>query len=420
LLKNWDSKYQGSEMEKYFQKMKSILAMDSELNQIQDLDILLERILLQARNVTNADAGSIYLKHDKMLKIKFSQNDSLQKMLASGYKLIYNIFSIPINDKTLSGYVAHTGNCLNISDVSKIPEDAPYSFDSKYDSLSGYKTHSSLTVPLKMNTGELVGILQVINALDEKGNIIPFDEAYKPMIEHFAVNATVALQRARMTRAIILRMIAMSALRDPKETGPHVNRVAGYAVEIYDSYAKHKKIPQEEIARNIDNLRMAAMLHDVGKVAISDTILKKPGRFTAEEFEIMKGHTWQGFRLFQNRESELDNLAAEVALDHHENWDGSGYPGYIDIDKIDITETVTPKYGAGKKGKEISLFGRIVAIADVYDALGNKRFYKEAWAEENVLAEIKKMSGIKFDPELVDIFFEILPSIKMITSKYEE
>ena len=388
-------------MEESLQKMKSILAMDSELNQIQDLDILLEKVLQQARLVTNADAGSIYIKNGEQLKISFSQNDNLQDALPSGRKLIYNIFSIPVSTRTISGYVASTGKPLNIPDVYTIPESAPYSFDSKYDRLSGYKTHSNLTVPLKMNTGELVGVLQVINALDNNGTTIPFSEDCILMIEHY-------------------RMIAMAALRDPKETGTHVNRVAGYAVELYECYAKHKRIPQEDISRNIDNLRMAAMLHDVGKVAISDTILKKPGRFTPEEFEIMKSHSWQGSRLFQNRESVLDRISAEVALDHHENWDGSGYPGYIDADRIGDSEAGAQTFGPGKKGEEISLYGRIVALADVYDALGNKRVYKEAWEEAEVLVEIRDMAGIKFDPDLVDVFFEVLDNIKMVTSKYEE
>ena len=143
----------GSNLE----KLKSILVMDSELNQIQDLDILLERILLKARLVTNSDAGSLYIKDKNKLKINFSQNATLQKALPPSQKLIYNIFSVPITENTLCGYVATTGNPLNISDVYSISQSSPYGFDPKYDKLSGYKTHSSLTVPLKTNTGELVG-----------------------------------------------------------------------------------------------------------------------------------------------------------------------------------------------------------------------------------------------------------------------
>jgi HD-GYP domain-containing protein (c-di-GMP phosphodiesterase class II) len=133
---------------------------------------------------------------------------------------------------------------------------------------------------------------------DPEGNVAPFTKEDEMLVLHFATNVSTALQRAQMTRAILLRMIRMAELRDPKETGPHVNRVAGYAVEIYERWAQKHHISQHEIEQNRDNLRMAAMLHDVGKVAISDIILKKPARFTDEEYEIMKSHTYMGARLF--------------------------------------------------------------------------------------------------------------------------
>jgi hypothetical protein len=143
------------------------------------------------------------------------------------------------------------------------------------------------------------------------------------LISHYAANATVALQRAYITRAMILRMIRMSELRDPKETGAHVNRVAGYAVEIYDRWAYNHGVSEGEREKNRDTLKIAAMLHDVGKVAISDIILKKPARFTPEEYEVMKAHTVYGAQLFDDPQSPLDRIAADVALTHHENWDGT-------------------------------------------------------------------------------------------------
>jgi HD-GYP domain-containing protein (c-di-GMP phosphodiesterase class II) len=162
------------------------------------------------------------------------------------------------------------------------------------------------------------------------------------------------------------------------------------------------------------------MLHDVGKVAISDTILKKPARFTPEEYKIMQQHTLYGAALFDDPQSPTDVVAAEIALTHHENWDGSGYPGYVDP----ITDAVTKADGDGKpigrKGEEIPLPGRIVAIADVYDALCSKRVYKEPWGEEETLAEMRNLSGTKFDPELIDIFFEILPNIRQTQKQYPE
>jgi HD-GYP domain-containing protein (c-di-GMP phosphodiesterase class II) len=223
-----------------------------------------------------------------------------------------------------------------------------------------------------------------------------------------------------MTRAILLRMISMAELRDPKETGQHVNRVAGYAVEIYERWAIEHGYDAHEIERTKDNLRMAAMLHDVGKVAISDLILKKPARFTPEEYEIIKTHTIHGARLFFNKQSEFDDVAQVVALNHHENWDGTGYPGHVDVDTGEPVKVGEDGKPVGKQEDEIPLFGRIVAICDVYDALSSKRVYKDAWNEDDVLAEMRKLSGSKFDPELMDVFFKVLPNIRTISSKYSE
>jgi HD-GYP domain-containing protein (c-di-GMP phosphodiesterase class II) len=401
------------------EKLRSIITLDSELNKIQDVDILLERILTEARRVADADAGSIYVVNGDELIINYAQNDTKQKELPSGQKLIYRVFRIPLGVQTISGYAATTGRPVNVTDVYNIPDSAPYGFDPAYDNISGYRSTSMLAIPLKTNTGEILGVIQMINKLDDAGGVIPFDHDDELMVMHFASNATVALQRAQMTRAILLRMIRMAELRDPKETGPHVNRVAGYSVELYEAWARQAGVSGNEFEKNRDNLRMAAMLHDVGKVAISDVILKKPGRFNDDEYEIMKTHTWQGARLFAHKQSEFDDLAEMVALTHHENWDGTGYPGHVDIQTGTPLEMDARGRPVGKKGEEIPLFGRIVAIADVYDALLSRRVYKEPWVEDDALEELRRLSGSKFDPELIDIFFEILPSIRNVTEKYE-
>jgi HD-GYP domain-containing protein (c-di-GMP phosphodiesterase class II) len=167
---------------------------------------------------------------------------------------------------------------------------------------------------------------------------------------------------------------------------------------------------------------MSAMLHDVGKVAISDTILKKPGRFTPEEFLAMKLHTLYGANLFSDIYSDFDEFAGIVALNHHERWDGNGYPGYIDPH----TQLPLPGFenengsARGKQGEEIPLFGRIVALADVFDALSCRRCYKEAWENSEVLNEIRNESGKQFDPELVEIFFECVESFQQIAKLYPD
>ena len=406
----------------------SILRLDEELNQVQDLDILLEKILLESRKIVGADAGSIYVKRmtdekekeNEELQIRYSQNNTIQKSLPPNQKMVYSIFTVPINEKSISGYCALTRTIINIPDMYNIPPDAPYSFNPSFDRLAGYKTISTLTFPLVSASGRFFGVIQLINKTDSNENIVPFSDEDELIISHFATSATIALERAYITRTMVLRMTKMAKLRDPKETGTHVNRVAGYTVEIYDHWANKYDIPQEEREKFRDILRIGAMLHDVGKVAISDIILKKPGRFTSEEFGMMQYHTLCGAELFDDPQSSLDDLARDIALTHHENWDGTGYPGWVNPISHVPEKTNDVGEPLGRKGEEIPLAGRIVAIADVFDALCSKRAYKEAWSEEQVLEEMHRMTATKFDPELVKIFFEILPVIKLTQSMYPE
>lgn len=401
-------------------RLAMLVELDTKLNQIQDLDLVLEEILHGARKTCHADAGSLYLVEGNHLVIKYSQNETKQKELPPGEKLIYSIFKIPMDKKSISGYVASTGKVLNIPDAYKIRKNASYSFNPLYDKLSNYRTTSILTIPLVSGNSQIIGVIQIINARDGHNHVRSFTKEDELVITHFASNAVVSLERAKLTRTIILRMIRMAELRDPKETGPHVNRVAGYAALLYERWALKRGITERELQKNQDTFRMAAMLHDVGKVAISDLILKKPAKFTPEEYEVMKTHTISGAQLFSDRQSTFDEVAAEVALTHHENWDGTGYPGWINPFTGEVLKADSQGKPLGRKGEEIPIWGRIVSVADVYDALSCKRVYKEAWDEAAVLEEIRKMSGTKFDPELVEIFFEVLPSIKQINERYPD
>jgi HD-GYP domain-containing protein (c-di-GMP phosphodiesterase class II) len=407
-------------------KLNDIIHLSTELNTVQDLDILLEKILTEAKRILNADAGSIQIKEGDELVFYHAQTDSKQRLLKPGQKRPYINNRTRIDKRSISGYSALTGEIINIPDAYNIPSSAPYKHDPTSDRESDYRTKSMITIPLKNNLNEVLGVMQIVNSLrsgaDEKDGVFcgNFDSSDEMIALHFANIASMILQRAQMTRALILRMISMAELRDPKETGAHVNRVASYAVEIYDAWAEQKKIPKEEINRKRDILRMAAMLHDVGKVAVSDLILKKPSRFTPEEFEIMKTHSFQGARLFKLRQSEFDEMAAVVALTHHENWDGTGYPGRIDVETGMPLEKDSKGNAIPLKGEEIPIFGRIVAVADVFDALSSKRVYKDAWDIDSVLKEIRSMSGKKFDPELVDIFFDSLDVIGRIKVRYPD
>lgn len=404
------------------EKLESLTRLGIELNQVHDLDILMERILTEARQFANADAGSIYIRDKDKLNFTYTQNLTLQKRLPPGEKLIYSTFQIPVDETSIAGYVAASGQALNIEDVYQLDPTLPYHHGKKFDEASGYKTQSNLTIPLKNAKDDVLGILQIINAKDDGSRIKPFSETDEKIMHHFACIAAVALERAQMTRAMILRMIRMAEMRDPMETGTHVNRVAAFSIEIYEEWARRRSILPDKIEKTRDMLRMAAMLHDVGKVSTSDLILKKPARLDTNEFEIMKLHTLQGARLFLNRQSDYDEAAGIVALTHHERWDGNGYPGHIDI----ATGEPLPGHqlpdgsARGKKGEEIPLFGRIVALADVFDALSSRRSYKEPWDQLEIFKQIESESGNHFDPELVQIFFSRIEMIRSIQHRYPE
>jgi HD-GYP domain-containing protein (c-di-GMP phosphodiesterase class II) len=395
-------------------KVTAILKITEDLNQIKDIDSLLDRVLLEARRFSRADAGSIYLLENQKLRINYVQNDTLMRQ-ESGKKFLYQNHEIAINDKSVAGYVAMTKKPLVIADVYRLNEDVPYRFNRSFDETASYRTHSVLTVPLMASQNRLIGVMQIINSLDEDEGAVPFRNEDELVVAYFANHAAGCIEKAKMTREIILRMIRIAELRDPEETGAHVNRVGAYSIEIFSKWATNHRMADAEIRKVRDVLRIAAMLHDVGKVAISDTLLRKRGPLSGDEYVQMQRHVLLGARLFKNSTSDWDDIAAEIALNHHERWDGSGYPGKVD-DVFD--EAWRP--GPGKKGEEIPLFARIVALSDVYDALTSHRAYKDRWAEERVMQYIRDQKGKQFDPELVDVFFSIYDVIRAIKDKYGE
>ena len=168
------------------------------------------------------------------------------------------------------------------------------------------------------------------------------------------------------------------------DTGVHIWRMAAYCRIIAENFGC-----SEEYCNFIE---LAAPMHDTGKIGIPDAILKKPGKLDAVEWEIMKKHSQIGFDILSKSNTSLFEVASQIALRHHEKWDGNGYPD-------------------GLAGEDIPLAARIIAIADVFDALTMKRPYKEAWPIEDAVAEIKKCAGSHFDPRLVQTFHNILPTI---------
>ncbi|GGR20436.1 tetratricopeptide repeat protein [Deinococcus ruber] len=181
-------------------------------------------------------------------------------------------------------------------------------------------------------------------------------------------------KRLVQTQVEVVTRLANAAEYRDDVTGEHTLRVGHIAALL----AEHLQLSAEQVSI----LRVAARLHDVGKIGISDMILQKPAKLTIEEYEVMKSHTLIGGKILSGGESLLLNMAEEIALCHHEHWDGSGYP-------------------RGLKGEAIPLVARIVAVADVYDALSYSRPYKRAWSHDEVMAELSRQSGRQFQPEIV-------------------
>ncbi|GAB6126105.1 HD domain-containing phosphohydrolase [Humidesulfovibrio idahonensis] len=397
-----------------FDIVRDILKVIEELNTLKDVDAILDKVLAEARSMTHADAGSIYLIEGNTLRFSYVHNDTLFRGPDSS-KHLYTDYTVPINEQSIVGYVAMSGETLAIEDAYRLNGDEPYSFNKKFDEDTGYRTSSMLTIPLRTFQGKVVGVMQLINATECGGRVRPFTEYdihYAPL---FANSASVTIERGIMTRELMLRMMKMAEMRDPKETGAHVQRVGAYSAEIYQQWALNRGIDELTIKRRKDMLRLAAMLHDVGKVGISDVILRKPGRFEPHEAAIMRWHSVYGAALFANTTSELDRLCRDVIQGHHERWDGAGYPGKLPQDLSQVRELCAEPV----TGEEIPVGARITALADVYDALISTRVYKDAWPEEEVIAEIVRNRGVQFDPEVVDAFMQIQDTIRAIRHKYQ-
>ena len=393
---------------------KDLLKIIRELHHIHDYTVLLERILHEARTFVRADAGTLYLRVNDKLYFNYIENDTLFPDGKSEDKFAYTDRSIPLDKTSLAGFVAVTGQPLLIDDVYDLPESLDFTFNPEFDKQSNYHTQSQLVIPLIGNDLKTLGVIQLINA-QYGGKTVPFSAMDKVHISFLADHAVLALEKADMAREMVMRMVAIAELRDPFETGNHARRVGEYALVLYDRFAASRGVSLAERNQKKEAFRAAAILHDVGKAGVAGDILAKNGHYSEEEKLLMYQHTVFGARLFPNAESFWDRIAREVVLNHHERWDGSGYPGKIkDISANPII------FGKGKKAKEIPLSARIVAIADVYDALTSERSYKEAWTSQASLHFLKSKSGKLFDPELVSIFLTMGETLDAIKRNFTE
>ncbi|MGO3423196.1 MAG: response regulator [Pseudoalteromonas distincta] len=230
----------------------------------------------------------------------------------------------------------------------------------------------------------------------ELGAVDYITKPISPAIVRARVNTHLSLVQAEQLKQAhvdLVERLGRAAEYKDTDTGEHIVRMSQYSKVLALA------LGMDELRAEL--LRQAAPMHDVGKIGIPDAILLKPGKLTSEEFDHMKEHATIGAQILANSSSPLLQLAHTLAIEHHEKWDGSGYPN-------------------GIKGEEISVEGRIVAIADVFDALTSKRPYKEAWSVEKTVLHMQEQAGTHFDPALIELLVKNLDDIIAIKNANQE
>jgi response regulator RpfG family c-di-GMP phosphodiesterase len=264
------------------------------------------------------------------------------------------------------------------------------------DKTTGYVTKAILVIPFKNNHGEVMGAYQAINKMTTSQVFSSQDAEHLTLAASYAgksIEAAILLNEIEETqKEIILSMGEIGEVRS-KETGNHVKRVAEYSYVLALKYGMNQT--------EAELLKTASPMHDIGKVAIPDEILNKPGKLTDEEFSRMQSHSLIGYNLLKNSNRHILKAAATVAHEHHEKWNGKGYP-------------------KGLKGKDIHIYARITALADVFDALGSERIYKPAWELDRIINLFREESGSHFDPKLVDVFLENIDQLVKIRDTYKD
>lgn len=264
--------------------------------------------------------------------------------------------------------------------------------DVEMPDMDGYEVASALKAKPETEHIPIIFVTSLGREADERtgfacGGVDYIAKPVSPFILRARVNTHLSLVRASALNSSYqdaIRMLGIAGHYNDSDTGVHIWRMAAYARILAEAAGW-----EDERARLLEQ---AAPMHDTGKIGIPDEILKKPGKLSSSEWEIMKRHTQIGYEILSHSQAPLFQLAAEVALNHHERWDGTGYPGAL-------------------AGEDIPQSARIVAVADVFDALAMRRPYKEAWPMDQVIAKIEEGRGMHFEPRMVELFLDCLPRL---------
>ncbi|WP_353683931.1 HD domain-containing phosphohydrolase [Thermodesulfovibrio sp. 3907-1M] len=356
-------------------KLEVLLKAAPKITREKRLNNLIEILSNLAKEIIEVDRCSLFIIDEP--------KKELYTIFAHGVKEI----RIPLTSG-IAGHVVKTGK-------SYVTENAYKSkfFNPEIDRASGYITRNILAVPVIDSKGKVIGVYQAIN---KSGRFNNTDIRLMKLIAEFAaaaIETRMLYEKIKeVQKKVLIKLSKAAEYKDP-ETPNHFLRVG-----LISSLIAEKLGIDEE---RCELLMLASTMHDIGKIGIPDRILQKSGRLEPDEWEIMKKHPIIGYELLYDEESELLQMAAIIALEHHERWDGKGYP-------------------FAKKENEISLWARIVGVVDNFDTLTTDKDDRESWSIDKAVSYIEAMKEKAFDPEVVDVFFENLKKIIEIKEKYKD
>ena len=334
-------------------------------------------------------------------KIKKVEEERIEQLnMLEQYKLILDKSSV-VSKANLDGLITYTNNKFKTisgykdseilgkpHNIVRHPDSTKEQFKDLWETILDGKVWTGIIKNKNKNEKTYFNSTTIVPIKDSKGKILEFISSGNDVTELFALHKEIE----ETQKEVIYKMGEIGETRS-KETGNHVKRVAEYSKLLALLYGLDK--------HQADILFTASPMHDIGKVGIPDAILKKPAKLTTEEFEIMKTHAEIGYNILKNSKREVLKAASIVASEHHEKWDGNGYPLSL-------------------KGDDIHIFGRITALADVFDALGSIRCYKDSWSDEDIFSLFRKEKGKHFEPKLIDLFFENFDKFDEIRKKYKD
>ncbi len=360
------------------EKLELIFSYIHKLNDTRDIELSLITLANMGRDIVNAERCTIWLLDET--------GEKLFSRVAHGVKLL------EVNAKEgIVGECIQTGKALVIND--------PYNddrFNSEVDVKTGFLTKSIIVHPLYNSKQEIMGAIQALNKVSDDSKFTKDDERILSIAGTFSskILDTLKLHLELInSQKETITLLGELCEKRSLETGKHTARVSLYSKVI----AKKLKLSEQEITI----IASAAALHDIGKLNVPDKILLKPGKLDRDEYRIIQTHAEIGYKMLKKSKGELLKLAGIIAREHHEKYDGTGYPRRLE-------------------GEEIHIFARIVALADVFDAISSRRCYKEAWEFDKAFSVVEEERGKHFDPKVVDAFLQSKDEVKKIYEIYKE